>query len=102
MRALILREARRLLTEQGPEAVSMRAIARAIGYTPGALYEYFPAKEDIFETLYFEGSDGLAGRMLAMKAAIPAGTPTRETLKALGRAYRAFAHEQTELFRLVS
>ena len=101
MRELILREARRLLTEQGPDAVSMRAIARAIGYTPGALYEYFPAKEDIFETLYFEGTDGLAGRMLATKAAVPTGTPTIEVLNALGRAYRVFAHEQPELFRLV-
>jgi AcrR family transcriptional regulator len=101
MRAAILAEARRLLTEQGPDAVSMRAIARAIGYTPGALYEYFPAKEDIFHALYFEGADGLAGRMAAAKAAIPPGTPSLAALKNLGRAYRAFAHEQPELFRLV-
>ena len=101
MRELILREARRLLTEHGPDAVSMRAIARAIGYTPGALYEYFAAKEDIFFALYFEGTDGLAGRMAATKAAIPPGTPTVEALRALGRAYRAFAHEQPQLFRLV-
>ena len=101
MRELILREARRLLTEQGPEAVSMRAIARAMGYTPGALYEYFAAKEDIFEALYFEGADGLAGRMQAAKAAIPPATSTVEALKALGRAYRAYAHEHPQLFRLV-
>src|SRR5262245_52695197 len=68
MRGAILAEARRLLTEQGAEAVSMRAIARAIGYTPGALYEYFPAKEDVFHALYFEGTDGLAGRMDAARA----------------------------------
>jgi AcrR family transcriptional regulator len=101
MRALILDEARRLLTEQGPDAVSMRAIARAIGYTPGALYEYFAAKEDVFDALYFEGTDGLAGRMMAAKAAIPLATSTVESLKALGRGYRAYAHEQPELFRLV-
>ena len=101
MRELILREARRLLTEQGPEAVSMRAIARAIGYTPGALYEYFTAKEDVFEALYFEGTDGLSGWMKAAKAAIPAGTSTSETLRALGRGYRDFARSQPELFRLV-
>ena len=101
MRAAILHEARRLLTEQGAEAVSMRAIARAIGYTPGALYEYFPAKEDIFFALYFEGTDGLAGRMAAAKAAIPPGTPIPDALRALGRAYRSFAHENPELFRLV-
>jgi AcrR family transcriptional regulator len=101
MRELILAEARRLLTEEGAEAVSMRAIAQAIGYTPGALYQYFPAKEDIFHALYFEGTDGLAGRMAAAKAAIPPETPTSDALRALGRAYRAYAHEQPELFRLV-
>lgn len=101
MRAAILREARRLLTDEGAEAVSMRAIARGIGYTPGALYEYFAAKEDIFHALYFEGTDGLAGRMLATKAAIPPETPTVDALRTLGTAYRTFAHQQPELFRLV-
>jgi len=74
MRGNILDEARRLLTEEGAGGLSMRAIARALGYSPAALYEYFPAKEDIFAALYFEGSGGLAGRMRAVAEALPPKT----------------------------
>ena len=101
MRDAILTAARRIVTEEGIDALSMRAVARAIGYSPAALYEYFPAKEHIYEALYFEGADGLNGRMLSTMAALPPEMPTREVLAALGRAYRAYAHEQPELYRLV-
>jgi AcrR family transcriptional regulator len=79
----------------------MRAIARALGYSPAALYEYFPAKEDIFGALYFEGAGGLAGRMVASGEAMPPGSSIHATLHEMGRAYRRYAHEQPELFGLV-
>ena len=101
MRAAILDEARRLLTEEGASALSMRAIARALGYSPAALYEYFPSKEDIFAALYFEGAGGLAGRLVAVRKSMPADSSVRATLHEMGRAYRDYAHEQPELFRLV-
>jgi len=101
MRAAILDEARRLLTEDGPSALSMRAIARALGYSPAALYEYFPGKEDIFAALYFEGTDGLAGQMGAVRESVPADSSVRDTLQKMGRAYRAYAHEHPDLFSLV-
>lgn len=101
MRAAIMDEARRLLTEEGASALSMRAIARALGYSPAALYEYFPSKEDIFAALYFEGAGGLAGRLVAVRESMPARSSVHATLHEMGRAYRDYAHEQPELFRLV-
>lgn len=101
MRAAILAEARRLLTEEGAPALSVRAIARALGYSPAALYEYFPSKEDIFAALYFEGAEGLAGQMVTAREAMPADRSVRVTLRAMGQAYRAYAQEHPELFRLV-
>lgn len=101
MRAAILDEARRLLTEEGASALSMRAIARALGYSPAALYEYFPAKEDIYKALYFEGTGGLGSRMVAARDRVPADSSVRTALFEMGRAYRAYAHGQPELFRLV-
>jgi AcrR family transcriptional regulator len=101
MRAAILDEARRLLTEEGASALSMRAIARALGYSPAALYEYFPSKEDIFAALYFEGTEGLAGQLLAVRESMPADRSIQATLSKMGRAYRAYAQEHPELFRLV-
>jgi AcrR family transcriptional regulator len=41
----IIQTARRLLVEQGPEAVSLRAIAREMGITAPALYRYFDSHE---------------------------------------------------------
>jgi len=43
----IIQTARRLLVEQGPEAVSLRAIAREMGMTAPALYRYFSSHEEL-------------------------------------------------------
>lgn len=50
-RRLILEAARTTLLEGGYEAFSMRKLARAVGYSPGALYLYFETKEDLLESL---------------------------------------------------
>ncbi len=43
----IKQTARRLLVQQGSEAVSLRAIARAMGMTAPALYRYFDSHEEL-------------------------------------------------------
>jgi len=43
----IVQTARRILVEQGPEAVSLRAIAREMGMTAPALYRYFGSREEL-------------------------------------------------------
>jgi AcrR family transcriptional regulator len=47
----IIQTARRLLVQQGPEAVSLRAIAREMGMTAPALYRYFGSHEDLLRHL---------------------------------------------------
>ncbi len=47
----ILSAARDLFVERGYEAVTMRAIAEAIEYTPGALYAHFKDKADLVRAL---------------------------------------------------
>ena len=101
MRDAILEAARRIVTEEGIEALTMRNVANAIGYSPAALYEYFPAKEDLFGCLYFAGGGGFAQRMRDTLAALPAEASALERIGAVGHAYRAYAHEQPDLFRLV-
>ena len=100
MRTAILDAARRFVAAEGANSLSMRAIARELGYSPAALYEYFPGKEDVFCALYLEGAEGLAGRMRAALDALPADASPAQRLFALGDAYRRFALEQPELFRL--
>lgn len=51
MRAATMEEitatARRLLVEQGPDAVSLRAIAREMGMTAPGLYRYYGSREEL-------------------------------------------------------
>ena len=39
--------ARRLLVEEGPDALTLRAIARSMGMTAPALYRYFSSHEEL-------------------------------------------------------
>lgn len=101
MRGSILDAARHMVVELGVNNLSMRAIARELGYSPAALYEYFPGKEDLCRALYFEGAKGLNTGMQGALDALPEGVEASEAIKALGRAYRAFALASPELYRLV-
>lgn len=101
MRETILAAARAKLAEGGLSAVSMRGLAREIGYSPAALYEYFPSKAHLFQALFFEGASGLSGRIRAAMESVPPGTPAQQVTRAMGRAYRAYALENPELYMLV-
>lgn len=101
MREDILRAAREMVAEEGLAKLSIRGIARTLGYSPAALYEYFPSKEAIAKSLYFEGAGGLSGRLESTLAELPPETPPLVAMKTIGRAYRAYAHENKELFLLV-
>jgi AcrR family transcriptional regulator len=101
MRLAIIDEARRLVDAAGLDAVTIRAIARALGYSPGALYEYFDSKEAILQALYFDGTDGLGAHMERTMAALPADVSVIDAITALGHSYRAFALEHAELYRLI-
>ncbi len=47
----IKQTARRILVEQGPDGVSLRAIAREMGMTAPALYRYFDSHEDLIRNV---------------------------------------------------
>jgi AcrR family transcriptional regulator len=101
MRQMIREAARRIVNEQGIAALSMRAVAAEIGYSAAALYEYFPSKDRLCDSLFFEGAEGLAGRMRDAIEQQPPGSSALERLAAAGAAYRAAALEQPDLYRLI-
>ncbi|SRR6266571_1321681 len=51
MTAEIVAAARLLLEKNGPQAISVRAIARQVGVTPAALYRYFPGLDALIGAL---------------------------------------------------
>lgn len=59
MQAAILQAARALFVREGYQHVSIRRIARRIGYSPATIYLYFPGKRDILEALARDGFDRL-------------------------------------------
>lgn len=101
MRSAILNAAGRIVAAEGVDGLTIRAVAQAVGYSAGALYEYFDSKEAILAALYFEGSDGLGSHCERAAASLPEGASAVEALLALGHAYRSYALKQPELYRLV-
>jgi len=82
-RAAIFAVAKRVFLKEGLEGASLRAIARACGYAPGALYAYYASKEEIY-------ADILRDSLERMKAATQKGANGRDADKALRGAVRAF------------
>ena len=101
MRAAILDAAGRLIATEGVDGLTIRAVAQAVGYSAGALYEYFDSKEAILTSLYFDGSDGLGVQCERAVAELPAAADAIQAFHALGHAYRSYALNHPELYRLV-
>lgn len=100
MRAAIVESAGQIVARDGSEGLTIRAIAQDLGYSPGALYEYFDSKEMILCSLYFEGTDGLGVHSEQALVNLPEDATAIDKLTAIGRAYRHFALEHPELYRL--
>jgi AcrR family transcriptional regulator len=62
-RALVLDAARAVFEKLGIEGASIREIARAAGYTPGAIYFYYDSKEAIYGALLAESLERLNDRV---------------------------------------
>lgn len=101
MRSAILDAAGAIVAAEGGDGLTIRAVAQAVGYSAGALYEYFDSKEAILTALYFEGADGLGSQCERAVATLPERAGAVEALIALGHAYRTYALSHAELYRLV-
>lgn len=90
----------RLLAEGGPDAIALRAIAREMGMTAGAVYGYFATRDDLISTLIADVYTALVDRVEAARDAIPADDPGARIV-AWGEAVRGWAVEHPAEFRLV-
>lgn len=98
MRMDILRAAREIIAEEGAGALSIRGIARRIGYSAPALYEYFSGKEAIAEALFVSGFERLREAMEAVERAEP---DPEARMRAMGAAYRRFAYTYPQEYQLM-
>ncbi|MET7370654.1 TetR/AcrR family transcriptional regulator [Streptomyces sp. NPDC005566] len=84
----------------GPASIALRAIAREMGMTAGAVYSYFASRDDLITALTADVYDSLANVLEAAHAAVPSGDATEKVL-AHAHAYRRWAIAHPEEFRLV-
>jgi AcrR family transcriptional regulator len=88
----ILAVARDLLVSDGVDALTLGRIARELGIKTPSLYKHFPGKREIEAQLIAEG---LESWVRALEAA-PAG------MQAIAAAYRRFALDNPQLYRLMT
>ncbi|MGH3104451.1 MAG: TetR/AcrR family transcriptional regulator [Gaiellaceae bacterium] len=91
----IVRTARDLLEREGPDGLTMRALAARIGIRASSLYKHLP------------GKGALQGHVVALGlaelgAALAATSTARDPLAEYLRAYRRFARARPALYRLMT
>jgi AcrR family transcriptional regulator len=97
LREQILAAARRIVLDEGFDALTMRKIGDAIEYSPATIYLYFENREAIGRQLCAESFEHL----IAYMAPVGQIADLYERLRALGRSYTRFGFENPEEYRLL-
>ncbi|HET8655330.1 MAG TPA: TetR/AcrR family transcriptional regulator [Longimicrobiaceae bacterium] len=101
LRTRIVEAARDIVSEEGLDALSMRAIAERVEYSPATLYLYFKDKEELLREVVREGFRRLGAYMRREVEAAGAGANPAEQHRAVGWAYVYFALDHTAYFRVM-
>lgn len=99
VRERIVEAARDIVSEEGLDALSMRALGVRIGHSPGTIYQYFQDKDELLRSVMTEGFRRLGETTEAELAKVSDGARPLERYAALGRGYARFALENTGYFR---
>ena len=89
LRELILKAATELIERGGLASLSAREIARAIGYSPGTLYNVFENLDDLVLTIEARMLDQLSARLIE---SLNGSDPSQRIFK-LAHAYLRFTHQ---------
>lgn len=93
----ILDAARSIIHDEGVAALSIRAIADRIDYSPAGLYEYYGGKDEIISAVC---NEAFAQLTVALRSTDPA-LPPSDYLCECGVNYIRFAIENTDAFLLM-
>lgn len=98
LRRALVDAARRILENEGPSALSLRAVAREAGVSPAAPYHHFKDKGELLDAVAHQGWDMLNA---AMTQARTQANLLHEKMTALGVAYVCFARDHPSLYRVM-
>lgn len=94
----IVRAGAQVLEAEGPDGLTMQAVARAVGVRAPSLYKHVTGRDALVRLIAEDAVHDLAVRL---ERAAPQGTEPTTALAAAAHALRAFAHERPAAFRLV-
>jgi AcrR family transcriptional regulator len=97
LRRRILDRAGRIVTEHGPDALSLRTLAADAGTSTSAIYTLFGGRTELFSALFVAAFQGFG----ASQRAVPATDEPLGDLYALGIAYRTWALSNPQLYRVM-
>lgn len=98
LRQALLEKAQQHLVSNGPDKISLRALAREVGVSQTAPYRHFPDKTALLAALAAEGFRRLNEASIE---ADPLGQSAAERMLVTGRAYVEFALKNPDLYRLM-
>jgi AcrR family transcriptional regulator len=97
--AAVKAEAWKLITEQGVDAVALRAIARALNITAPAIYNYFPSREELLTALVAD-ADADLGRTLTDAHTPHLDDEADVQFRVVCQAYRRWAIDNPQRYLL--
>ncbi len=95
--SMLVKAAADLLAKEGPEALTVRRIAKAAGVSTMNVYSRFGGKDGVVEHLFVQGFQLLGSGM----SSVPATDDTTADLCACGLAYRQFAIDHPTLYSVM-
>jgi len=81
IRGRILEIARRIISEEGLEALSIRRITNEMGYSSGSIYHYFKSKDDILLCILNEGYQRIIKAVEPIDPNLPPDEIIRSSMK---------------------
>jgi AcrR family transcriptional regulator len=97
----IKEEARRQLAIEGPQKLSLRAVARELGMASSALYRYFPSRDDLLTELIIDAYNALGDRVEQAVSQVAPATDTRARWFAACVTVRAWARAHPHEYALL-
>lgn len=88
------------IAEFGASALSLRAIARELKITAPAIYNYFPDRDALVTALIIDAYTSFGDSQLEARDSVSAGDFAGQ-LKAIGLAYRNWAHTHPQRYELI-
>ena len=101
-RRQLVEVAMRILESEGPDGLTMRALASAMGMRAPSLYKHVADKDELTAMLIAEAFRGWGQTMHDAMAALPARAARVRRLRVLAKTYRDWAIAHPHLYRMAT